>query len=31
MILAEISFADDSGMSNAYYTLRDQGIEFKFV
>ncbi len=31
MILAETSFADDSAMSNAYYTLRDRGIEFKFV
>ena len=31
MILAETSFADDSAMSNAYYTLRDRGIEFKFI
>ena len=31
MILAETSFADDSAMSNAYYTLRDKGIEFKFI
>ncbi len=31
MILAETSFDDDSGMSNAYYTLRDRGIEFKFI
>jgi len=31
LVLADTSFADDSAMSNTYYTLRDRGIEFKFI
>jgi len=31
VILSWESFADDTAMSNAYYILRDRGVELKLV
>jgi hypothetical protein len=31
IIISRDSFADDTAMANAYYILRDRGIELKLV
>ena len=31
IIISRDSFADDTAMANAYYILRDHGIELKLV